>query len=393
MAPKRSQNAIVSVENVPRPGHKRAKIEDPVGDKVSAIAEAMSDPQLVEIPGPASCRDMLVTTMPLALKIPRSERHSFQASVASMIGEILNSSKASWQQKLTDAQTALDSANCERSSAASIRDEANDQLKEQQVMVANCKEQVDQHAKAEKAAQQVADAAQKEVLDFEGGQAAKAKKLEERYAVFKDHFEAVQSPTTPLSTKDQKTHLSKLTSLLKELSADASLITAMQAVVKKMPAERGAFDSMALSQVETLLKENIDSLQSDIDNNDTAKAQKMEAQTQAQGGLDNAKETHKASQEAMKTATEALLAKQADTKAALKTLVSKGYEADNAAKHHAEQQKCLDKAISMVSMFTFLVERDVMVQPEKGAEETLKVMMEEEESPAVVETQSMQEVA
>jgi len=397
MAPKRSHKVIASIENVlPRPGHKRAKIEDPVGDKVTAISDALADTQFLEIQGSAECREMLMATLPLSLKVPRSERHSFQAAVASMIGEILNSSKDKWEQKVSDAQQAVDSTSAERSSAATVRDEANDRLKEQQAVVTNLKEQEQQQGEAEKAAQQVLEHAEKEVREFEDVQAEKAKKLAEHTATYKDNFEAVQSPSEALTAKDQKMHLSKLTAVMKELSADASLVTAMQAAIKKMPAERGTFDSVAVEQVGMLLKKNMDALQSDLDSSDIVKAQKIEAQAQAQTALDSAKESHKESKENFKAATETLMARQTETKAALKTLVSKVSEADNAAKHHVDQQKGLDRVQNLVLMFDFLVDRDVMPEPEPKTEieENSKVESMMEEAPAVAElVQAMEAVA
>ncbi len=63
-------------------------------------------------------------------------------------------------------------------------------------------------------------------------------------------------------------HMSKLKFLLNELNADDSLVIALQQSLKKTPAERGEFDSMAIDNVDGLLKESIASLQSDLDNRD-----------------------------------------------------------------------------------------------------------------------------
>lgn len=397
MAPKRSQKAISSItETLPRPGHKRAKIEDPVADKMTALTEGLADPQLVEIEGNIVCREMFVTILPLALKIPRSERHGYQASVASMIGDILNSSKVKWEQKVSDAQTALDSINAEKSAAASARDEAILRVKEQETVVANAKNEVQEQVSARSAAQQVLEKATKEVSEFENVQAEKAKKLDGYNFLCKDNFEAVQSPTEPLSAKDQKTHITKLTAFLKEVSADNSLITAFQAVVKKLPADRGTFDSFAVENVGQLLKTNIEALQTEINNSDTLKAEKVDAQTQAQAALDSAKEIQELKQSSMKSATEVLMGLQEESRSALKIQVSKNSEADNANKQHVEQQKGLDKVQNLVSMFEFLVERDVVPDPEPETKVDgdskvdatmvdVKVDAIMEESPAVVE--------
>lgn len=386
MAPKRNQK--VSIDELPRPGHKRAKVDDPVGAKVTSISEAIADTQLVEIEGTAVNRKMLIEIVPLTLKVPCSERHTYQTSVATMIGEVLNSSKDQWEQKVSNAQKVVDGTNAERSSAAAARDEANDQVKEQEVVVTNCKEEVQKHAEEEHAAGRALQVAAKEVSEFEDAQKEKAKKLAEYNATYKDNFEAIQSPTEALSAKDQKMHLSKLTGVLKELSADASLITVLQAVAKKMPSERSTFDSLAMENVSTLLKKSIDALQSDLDNGGDLKAQKINAKDAEQAVLDAAKEAHKASKDSLKAATEALMARQTETKAALKTLVSKVTEAENAVKQHAEQQKGFQKVQNVVANFEFLLERDVP-PPENSKVEAMS-----EESPAVVEpVQAMQQVA
>jgi hypothetical protein len=399
MAPKRSQKAIAPIETLPRPGHKRAKIEDPVGDKATALTEGIADPNLVEIDGNIVCREMFVTVLPLALKVPRSERHSYQQAVASMIGEVLNSSKNKWEQKVSDAQTALDSINVERSAAASVRDAAQLRVKEQEAAVTSAKDQVKQAAGAENEAQQHLVKATKEVSEFEDIQAAKGKKLEECNALQKDNYEPIISATEVISAKDSKTHLAKLTPFLKEVGADTSLITAFQAVVKKVPAERGSFDTFAIEQVGEHLKKKIDGLQADLDNGDSLKAEKVEAQTQAQSALETAKENHKNCKDTLKAATESLMSLTEESRAALKTQVMKNSEADNSARQHGEQQKAFEKVQNLVSMFEFLVEKDVVKEPEPETKvsEVSKVDAVDavmEEPPAVVEpVQAMQEVA
>jgi len=244
---------------------------------------------------------------------------------------------------------------------------------------------VQKHTEEENAALQASQAAAKEVSEFEDVQLRKAKKLEEYNAIYKENFEALLSPTEALSAKDQKVHLSKLDAVLKELSADKSLITAFPAVAKKMPSERGAFDSCAMESVNTLLKTNTDSLQSDLDNGDNLKAQKIDAVKQAEATLDTAKENLKASKESMKAATEDLMSRTTETKAALKALTSKITEDEKAAKQLNEQQKGLQKVQSLVSMFEFLLERDVPAQETSKVEsmmEDSKMEVTMEESPA-----------
>jgi len=385
---KRGQKVIVSVEeSLPRPGHKRARVEDPIAEKVAAIAKALADPE-VETPGALSCREMLQAMLPCVLRVPCSERHSYQATVASMIGEVLKTSQESCEQKVHDAHNTVETAEREHSSLVSAFDVSNQQLQSQQSEVKSCKEQENVHAEAEKEAEKVAREADKEVFDFDSVQLSKAKDLEECNSIYKDNFEVLKSATEPLSAKDQKTHISALMALVKKLGADVSLRTAIPVTFKKVPAERGTFDGVVVDQVDALLKDHAATLKTALDNGDTVKAEKIEMQTQAQKALDSAKETHRASKEATKTACEMLVSRQSEVKSAQTAVCSKKQELATATDQHAHNKTHLEQATDLFSAFTYLLERDVVPDPvpEVSAEKVEEVVTAAiEEQPTMME--------
>jgi len=387
---KRGQKVVASVEDsLPRPGFKRAKTEktaDPIPDKVGIIAEALADPEVV-IPND-SCRKMLQAMLSSVLSVPFSERHGYQAQVAAMLGEILKTSQDNWEQKVGEAQSSLDTADTERSSLASALDVADEQLKSQRSEVNSCKEQSETHAEAEKEAHRIKVEADKEVSNFDASQNLKAQDLDQCNSIYKGTFEMLKLATEPLSAKDQKTSISTLAAFVKKLGADSSLQTVIPHVFKKSTAERGDFDNVAVDQVDELLQNYMSTLKTALDSGDSLKAEKIEAQAQAQQALDSAKATLEASKQALQSACDTLISKQSDLKSAQTALDSKVQELGKFAKEHAQHQKQFDKATERLLTYTFLLERDVVPEPvpEVTAEKVEDVSMTE--APVAVEENS-----
>lgn len=388
---KRGQKVVATVEDsLPRPGFKRAKTEkkgDSILDKVGIIIEALADPKVV-IPNDC-CRNMLQAAVPCVLQVPVSERHSYQANVAAMLGEVFKASQDSWEQKVGEAQSSLDAADTERSSLASALDVANEQLSNQRSEVMNCKEQTQTHTEAEKEAQRVKDEADKEVCNFDASQLSKAKDLEECNSIYKDTFQMLKLATEPLNAKDQKTSISTLVSFVKKLGADTSLQTVIPHVFKKSTEERGTFDNVALDQVDELLQKQMTNLKTALDNGDSLKAEKVEAQGQAQQALDSAKANLVESKQVLQSACDMMISKQSEMKSAQTALDLKVQEIGKLSEEHAQHQKEFEKATDRLLTYTFLLERDVVPEPvpEVTAEKVEEVgTMDVEESSAPLES-------
>lgn len=192
--------------------------------------------------------------------------------------------------------------------------------------------------------------------------------------------------------------MSKLMAMVKKLGADSSLQTALPVVLKKAPAERGAFDGVVVDQVDGKLKDHMATLKTALDNGEMVKAEKIEMQAQAQKALEDAKETHKEKQEALQSATSMLISRQLEAKNAKTALNSKLQELSKASAQHTENQKRFEKATELLSTFTFLLERDVVPEPvpevveEKSVPTTTEKATMIEEAPAAVQLPVAQEL-
>jgi len=295
----------------------------------------------------------------------------------------------------------VETAETDRSSLHSVLDGATEQLQSQQADVKSCKEQVQVHAETEKEACKVLAEADEQVRDFDDVQLSKAKDLEQCNSIYKDNFENLKLATNPLNPKEQKACIATLMAFVKKLGADTSLRTAIPEVLKKVPAERGTFDGLVVDQADALFKDHMTKLQTALDNGNAMKAGKIEMQAQAQKGLGSAKVDHNASKEKLQKACDTLISRQSETKDAQKALDSKVQDCNLASEQLSENQKQFQKATDLFSMFTFLLERDVLPQvvpevpvekevPTTEEEAAAPTMMEEAAAVAVVEDSVMQ---
>ena len=77
-----------------------------------------------------------------------------------------------------------------------------------------------------------------------------------------------------MAAKEQKASVSTTTKLVKKLHADASLMSALPSTLMKKAEARGEFDTMVLSQVETILTTHLQGLQKDLDSAEEVKRTK-----------------------------------------------------------------------------------------------------------------------
>merc|ERR1712166_1430306 len=102
--------------------------------------------------------------------------------------------------------------------------------------------------------------------------------------------------------------------MLKKLSTESSLLSAIVPALKKSPSDRGAFDVMAVEGAEGMFTKHLGELQEQIDKADVSKAEKVSAQAAAQEALAAATEKRTASEAVSKTAEGELAALEATHK-------------------------------------------------------------------------------
>merc|ERR1719191_40985 len=94
--------------------------------------------------------------------------------------------------------------------------------------------------------------------------------------------------------------------MLKKIGTEASLVSAIPSALKKVPAERGPFDVMAVEGIEGVFTKHLETLQEQIDKADVIKAEKVAAQGTAKEVLDATKAKESASEQGLKEAKETL---------------------------------------------------------------------------------------
>jgi len=114
---------------------KRAKVTmTPVEKKFNTVMSALTNEETV-VPGPESCRTMLVAVAAAAVKIPKDERHADQEAVLTMLTEIFGAEKGRWETRVADANCDLETATVVRTEKMGLKDAADAELKIQKDVV------------------------------------------------------------------------------------------------------------------------------------------------------------------------------------------------------------------------------------------------------------------
>jgi len=288
---------------VEAPEPKKARIVDPVTEKMEAITQMLSDPAF-QVPGGETHRDLLLASLPHTLTVPCEERHEYQTRMAKMVEVVLRASVADWETKVSDAKAKMDLTEQQANQAMKDLEESAKRVESQEEEVAKRQEVVRVDSEAVKAAQDVLDAATQEVVDFDANLQKTINQKEQYSSVYNECFVHLKvSESTP--QKEAQPLLKKMETLLKKLGAESSLLSAIAPALKKTPAERGPFDVMAIEGIEAVFTKHLAAVQEQIDKADVSKGEKVAAQGAAQEALDAAKAKEAESDLALKQAQEA----------------------------------------------------------------------------------------
>lgn len=336
-----------------------------VGAQADVLLSVLKDSDC-DVPGLSSNRKMLQNSVRYALAPASDERHTYQDSVVGYVGEITTAFVAKWQKRVDEAQAKATAAEGEKASAEAALKDAEGAVEAQENAIKAAKEQLHTDESAEQTAKKTLKEAEVAVKDHDSEQAAKVVEKDEHTSVVKDHFGALTATEPPkneagepveMTAKDRKTHVSKTVQLIKKLKADPSLMNAAPISLAKLPAERGDFDTLVLSQMEKLMQSNLQSLQQEVDSGESVKSQKGAALEAAKAALEAAKTKKTSSIEALKAAKEALKPLEDAEKAAKKFLKEKESVLKTENGELSTQQGGLEGAKAGASAFTFLKER------------------------------------
>jgi len=232
------------------PALKRAKSDAMKMVKKNPALDAVAD-GIFQVEGLNDhCRKMLLTAMPTSLAISADERHRSQSMLVDMIGEALQSVEASLQ---VAADVEASRVVAIESSKPSLDEDLTSKKAALTAAAQLCESNTVKLADAAKILV-TAKSILSEKLEAQGTcdavlSRAKDSKDEVDTAI-ETHWKVISEGQ---SEEAQKQHYKVLMPLLSMLSLEDSLVTALPGTCAKLKANRGAFDFMALEQLEAIL--------------------------------------------------------------------------------------------------------------------------------------------
>lgn len=270
MAPRGNKRASQAASS---DANKKPKLDSMMVAVVDALRQATDIPE--------DCRAMLEAGVPGSLGPPSNERHQVQNSMVKWIGEALQKAEVRIRQavdeeaaKVAKAEEACTQAEHEVSNAKGILEEKDaDLAKKEETTKAST-----QDVKSAKAGLKEAQVAQKK---GDASLAEAGKHKGEFEGALKDHVGYLKEEDG-FDAKTAKTHVAQVMLVAKTLELDDSLLTALPSVCATTPSQRGSFDNMVISELESCFQRKVAALNEEMNTGTEATASRMAAVTAAE---------------------------------------------------------------------------------------------------------------
>mmetsp|Transcript_23444 Transcript_23444/g.63764 ORF Transcript_23444/g.63764 Transcript_23444/m.63764 type:complete len:349 (-) Transcript_23444:74-1120(-) len=282
MAPKRSARTASEP-----PAKRQAK--DASKDKRSAVLSALAGAEGF----PESVRKMLQGMASSALSTPSAERHSFQASIIDMVGEVMSSVETQAEATMKELQGRVGSVDADRSGR-------QDALTAAQQNLAAFKETAVKQAAALQSAREAVAAAKKVLAAAEKAEKSGGGPLEEA-AERKSRLEGAKtSLLEPIKGRAaDAAEVEALVSLGTDYGFDPTMLQTLPSVLQKDPSARAGFDIFTLEQLDQELSKALAEESAVVEEGELAKRQRSEAAQAAKAAFDEAHAQHGAAKEAL----------------------------------------------------------------------------------------------
>eukprot|EP00746_Dinoflagellata_sp_MGD_P160244 gnl/MRDRNA2_/MRDRNA2_86859_c0_seq1.p1 gnl/MRDRNA2_/MRDRNA2_86859_c0~~gnl/MRDRNA2_/MRDRNA2_86859_c0_seq1.p1 ORF type:complete len:418 (+),score=146.42 gnl/MRDRNA2_/MRDRNA2_86859_c0_seq1:113-1366(+) len=289
MAPKRSADSKLLASK------RTKKIVTPVEKRVNTIMNALASV------GPESCRSMLVAAAPIALKVPKDERHADQEEVFAMLKEIFDADKTRWQSRVADANSVLESAVAEQTEKDTLKDDANAAVKAQKEVV---RSKVEAQCNADDLVKDCKETYASAVSMYESCERTRDALAEEQKngLALADAIKGLKEGSIE-NPKECKKHIEKVTKLVQSRGADEALVKTLPQILRRKPEERGNFDEMALQQLDECMKDHLHSLASKLDDAEKDQTEHQTAVTAWTAGIQVAEDKKKECDDAFDAAS------------------------------------------------------------------------------------------
>jgi hypothetical protein len=280
---------------------KRAKVTvTPMEKRVNTVMSALASEETV-VPGPESCRSMLTTSAPFALKVPKDERHADQEVVFAMLKEIFDAEKTRWETRVAGANGIVENAKAEQTEKTGLKDVADAALKAQKEVV---HEKLEAQSKAADLITECAEEVSSAKTSYENAMVTRdsiAKKqetdlgLQEVIKCLKEG--SIENP------KELKKQIASVTALFESFGAEEALVKTLPQILRRKAEERGGFDAMALKQLDLYMTNHLESLSTQLEASDATVAEHQTAVTAWEAAVQMAEEKKKESDEALDAAS------------------------------------------------------------------------------------------
>eukprot|EP00930_Biecheleria_cincta_P086875 TRINITY_DN76128_c0_g1_i1.p1 TRINITY_DN76128_c0_g1~~TRINITY_DN76128_c0_g1_i1.p1 ORF type:complete len:449 (+),score=146.44 TRINITY_DN76128_c0_g1_i1:75-1349(+) len=305
MAPGRNNKRALAATSATEPVAKKLastlKKQGVCQDKYKLIADALQHPLANDLP--EDCRNMLLAALPLSLCVASDVRRDFQDLLVSMIGEVVSRIAEKMQDALNSESEKVKEVEASKGELEQKLKAAADVLKDAQALTSQRETELQTSGKALLGAQAMLSKLEKEQqTGDEAFQAAKVEK-EAMEAAAAGDFE--QLKTGEWENDEGKEMLQALRPFLAKLSMDVSLATASQNVLLKKPAQRGAFDTTVMDEVDKSFQTKISELSQWVAAEEPASHDRATVVANAKAELEAAESTQKQAAGSLMNAREA----------------------------------------------------------------------------------------
>jgi len=236
------------------PAAKRPSVETASAEQRSLVSKAL----LQSRDFPAHVLEMLSTSLPGCLGMPKERRHPFQEEIAGMVGEVLDKAEAELLAGVGAAEAKLGEARAQKDAREGDERAAAEDFSAKEEALAAAQGAADDAGRvlSEARAALASAEAGRAAGDAERGAAAGRKAR--LSSVLSEAFLPIKEGSAePAAAKEG---LAAVLAVGSDFSFDATLLKALPSAAQKAFGDRGTFDGLVMDQIEAEFKKHSDAM-------------------------------------------------------------------------------------------------------------------------------------
>lgn len=237
---------------------------------------------------PESAKGMLIDMLETSLGVLKEQRHRHQVEVVRIIGEALASEESDLQAQVEEIKAKISNCETTKASLATKCSEREGELEARARTTLEKKRALADAAREYRCAVEAAAVAEAQEgdADRQAQKAIKNKELLE--GALSESVRPLTEGVVEAAAVQEK--VDNLMQLLGKFDLEKSIIAALPTALLKVPSSRGSFDTMVLTQLEEEVAKRVAALEVAIKDAEPTKAAHIEAFSEAQRSLAEAKQ-------------------------------------------------------------------------------------------------------